>query len=71
MSWTASDVIIFILGQLVVGAAIWGSIRTDIRHMHDKIKDIDRRFTRHEERIDSIYGNGWNGTDRRGPNGRS
>ena len=63
MSYSASEIVLFILGQLLVAAAIWGGIRVDIRNMHDKIKEATESVRYAHERIDSIIG--WNGNDRR------
>lgn len=67
MSWTGETIIAFIIGQLVVGAAIWGGIRAEIRNIHGKVKDTAEGLRYAHERIDSIMGNGWqhNDIDRR------
>ena len=48
------EVILFLLGQLLVAAGIWGGIRADIRNMHDKIKDAKDTADEAHERIDNI-----------------
>ncbi len=63
MSWTGQEVVLFILGQLVVGAAIWGGIRAEIKNMHERIKSANDRVDYAHERIDTILG--WNGKERR------
>ncbi len=63
MAWTGQEIILFIIGQLVVGAGIWGGIRAEIKNMHERIKSAEDRANYAHERIDSIYA--WNGNDRR------
>ncbi len=63
MSWTGETIIMFIIGQIVVGAAIWGGIRAEIRNIHERVKAAAQRADYAHERIDSIMGNGWPGAD--------
>ncbi|MCR4331729.1 MAG: hypothetical protein NUV34_03345 [Sulfuricaulis sp.] len=56
-----SNVLLFILGQIVTGAAIWGAIRADIRNMMVRMNDIKadlkeaKEATNHaHKRIDDI-----------------
>lgn len=50
------SIIIFVIAQLITGAAIWGAIRADIRNMHERLdrigqstKDAHQRIDRHIE----------------------
>ena len=43
---------LFLLGQVVTGAAIWGAIRADIRNMASRIADIKIAADKAHERID-------------------
>jgi len=51
-----NNLLLFILGQLIAGAAIWGAIRADLRNIHfridrmERVQDTDRsRLDRHLE----------------------
>ena len=46
------NVLLFILGQVVTGAAIWGAIRADIRNMHVRIDDIKKVADEAHQRLD-------------------
>jgi hypothetical protein len=46
MNLGATEIIIFIVGQLVVGAGIWGGIRADIKGMHVRLAALEERFNR-------------------------
>ena len=50
------NVLLFALGQLITGAAVWGAIRADIKNMHERIdrvqadaKEAHKRIDRHIE----------------------
>ena len=52
-----NNTILFLLGQIITGAAIWGAIRADIRNIHKRlddfktsIDDAHHRLDRHLER---------------------
>ena len=47
-----NSIVIFLVGQLVTGAAIWGAIRADIRNMHARIDDIKARTDHAHARMD-------------------
>lgn len=64
MNLTGAEMVLFLIGQLIVGAGIWGGIRADIRNMHDQIRAAKEVAEHAHDRIDSIMG--WNGNDRRG-----
>ena len=62
-----NSILLFLLGQVITGAAIWGAIRADIRNMHLRMDDIKRaadtahaRMDRHLEQnvMHSMNGNG-------------
>jgi hypothetical protein len=53
-----TDVWMWIAGQLVAGAAIWGGIRADIRSMHARIEDAKRAVDEAHSRIDRILERG-------------
>ena len=46
------NVLLFILAQLITGAAIWGAIRADIRNMHLRLDDIKKSADYAHQRID-------------------
>jgi hypothetical protein len=52
------DVWMWIGGQLIAGAAIWGGIRADIRAMHTRIEDAKKTATEAHNRIDRILERG-------------
>ena len=35
-----SPMLLFLLGQLITGAAIWGAIRADLKNMHQRIGEV-------------------------------
>ena len=46
------NTLLFILGQIVTGAAIWGGIRVDIRAMHTRMDDIKKAADDAHSRMD-------------------
>ncbi len=56
------NALLFILGQVVTGAAIWGGIRVDIRAMHTRMDDIkkaaDDAHARMDRHLESTANNG-------------
>jgi len=48
------DILIWIVGQLFVGAALYGGIRVDIKNIHEKINRIDEHVTDTNKRMDGI-----------------
>ena len=48
-------VVLFLFGQLVTGAAIWGAIRSDIRNMMIRMNDIKESSDHAHKRIDDIF----------------
>ncbi len=50
-----NEIALFIIGQLVTGAAIWGGIRTDIKNMHALIGEYRSDVVRAHKRIDDLY----------------
>jgi len=53
MSDITLQLLIFVLGQIVVGAAIWGGIRADLKNIHASIKGVHARIDRVEVRVDT------------------
>ena len=51
----STDVLLFIMGQLIVGAAIWGGIRMDIKHMHRRIDKNENEIDKAHTRIDQLF----------------
>lgn len=49
-----NSILLFLLGQLVTGAAIWGAIRADIRNMMVRMGDIKVAVDHAHRRIDDI-----------------
>lgn len=47
-----SNVILWVFGQIVTGAAIWGAIRADIRNMHRRIDEIKQSADHAHMRMD-------------------
>jgi hypothetical protein len=48
------NVWMWIAGQLIVGAAIWGGIRADIRSMHVTMEHLEKTANDAHVRIDRI-----------------
>ena len=48
-----NSIVLFLVGQLITGAAIWGAIRADIRNMHKRIDDVKLTAEKAHQRIDS------------------
>ena len=46
------NILLFIFGQIITGAAIWGAIRADIRNMHARIDRIEKIGDEAHQRID-------------------
>ena len=46
------NVLLFILGQVITGAAIWGGIRVDIRSMHSRLERVEKSSDEAHQRID-------------------
>ena len=42
-----NDIIMWIFGQLVVAAAIWGGIRADIKSFHARLDRVESRLDTH------------------------
>lgn len=59
---TEGDIVIWLIGQIVLGAAIWGAIRTDIKHIHLSIgelkESVEKGVQSAHKRIDLLYLNG-------------
>ena len=52
-----NQIILWLFGQIVVGAAIWGGIRSDIRAMHHRIELSEKSVGEAHTRIDRILEN--------------
>lgn len=48
------DIALWFAGQLIVGAAIWGGIRMDIKGMHKRMDGLDEDNHNAHRRIDDI-----------------
>lgn len=48
------DIVLWVIGQLFVGAALYGGIRVDIKHIHSKLRDTDERVSKIDDRVDKI-----------------
>jgi hypothetical protein len=46
--------LMWLAGQIIVGAAIWGGIRADIRAMHSRFDHLEKSSTEAHSRIDRI-----------------
>ncbi len=51
----ANNILLFIFGQLVTGAAIWGGIRADLKSMHARLDEYHGDVQRAHRRIDDLY----------------
>ena len=49
-----NSIVIFLVGQIITGAAIWGAIRADIRNMHRRIDDIKQNADHAHARVDRL-----------------
>lgn len=49
-----SQWLMWLAGQIIVGAAIWGGIRADIRAMHSRLEHNEKSLTEAHSRIDRI-----------------
>ena len=49
-----ASIILQILTLLCVAAAIYGGIRSDLKHLHTSVDEAKRSASRAHERIDSI-----------------
>lgn len=49
-----ANIFLWLAGQLIVGAAIWGGIRADIRGMHLRIEQTERSMRDAHSRIDNF-----------------
>jgi hypothetical protein len=48
------DIWTWLAGQLIVGAAIWGGIRADIRSIHTRLEHAEKSAEEAHNRIDRI-----------------
>jgi len=53
----ALEIMLFIVGQVVVAAAIWGGIRADIKAMHVRLSALEERFNAHVD--GNVSSHGW------------
>jgi len=49
------EIYLWIAGQLIVAAAIWGGIRIDIKNIHKNIENLGEGVTAAHNRIDHLY----------------
>lgn len=52
---TPTHMVIWLISQLVVAAAIWGGIRADLRAMHSRVKRVEDAVDKAHGRIDHSY----------------
>jgi hypothetical protein len=52
------EILLWVFGQVVVAAGIWGAIRSDLKAMHQLIGLTIRNTDKAHERIDGILTNG-------------
>ena len=52
---TPQQLILWVVGQLVVGAAIWGGIRQDLKNLHARVSEIRESLNEVHRRIDDAY----------------
>ena len=50
----ANTVLMWLVGQIIAGAAIWGGIRVDIRNIHARMNDIKNIADEAHKRIDRM-----------------
>jgi len=49
------EIYLWIAGQLIMAAAIWGGIRIDIKNIHKNIEKLDSVVGEAHSRIDRLY----------------
>lgn len=49
-----ATILMWLAGQIIVGAAIWGGIRADIRSMHARLEHAEKSMTEAHTRIDRL-----------------
>ena len=49
-----TQIFLWLAGQVIVGAAIWGGIRADIRGMHFRMEHAEKSMQEAHQRIDKI-----------------
>lgn len=55
MEFTVPQFVLFVIGQLVAAAAIWGGIRTDLRSIHQRIERVEKSIDDAHGRIDRHF----------------
>jgi hypothetical protein len=50
---TDIQVLMWLGGQFVVGAAIWGGIRTDLRNIHSRLDELAKSVDHARRRMDN------------------
>lgn len=50
-----TQIFLWLTGQVIVGAAIWGGIRADIRGMHIRMDSAEKSMAETRQRVDKIY----------------
>ncbi len=53
-----TSILLWLAGQIIVGAAIWGGIRADISGMHKRLEAAEKSNTEAHGRIDRILERG-------------
>ncbi len=49
----SSDIVMWLVGQIVVAAAIWGGVRADISNIHSRLDHIEKAANDAHSRIDN------------------
>lgn len=57
MNFGVPEVIVFLIGQVVVAAAIWGGIRADVKSIHERLDEVKRIADRAHARLDDFIMN--------------
>lgn len=52
-SLTTGQLVLWLVGQLITGAAIWGGIRADIKGINQRISRVEESADQAHERMDT------------------
>lgn len=58
MGFTGTEVTLFLVGQVIVAAGIWGGIRADLRAIHMRVAEIKSSADAAHKRLDDLLLNG-------------
>lgn len=59
MEGISNDLLMFILGQVVVGAGLYGAIRADLKNLHENQVTSQKSLEKAHERIDQLFQAYW------------